>query len=106
MGHMKELVFIDLRRTGLEVIPGIEKLVRLKTLDCRYSKLKHLPDLHHLPELQKVLLEETPLVEDDPSSFYFDKSVVLYNCEDTGRVDVSDISDTEYNFSDTCDDEE
>jgi hypothetical protein len=96
MGHRTELVCINISRSGVEEIPGIEKLVSLKTLDCSGSKLKRLPDLHHLPALQKVLLRKIPLIEDDPSSFYFDKTEVLFNCEETRPdvVGVSDISDT------------
>lgn len=68
---------------------------RSQTLDCRLSKLKRLPNL--LPELREVLLKDTPLVEDDPSSFYFDKEEVAFKNEERRYVDVSDISDTEYN---------
>lgn len=101
IGQMKELVYVDIRGTNLEEIPGVEKLVSLKKIDCRWSKVKRLPDLHHLPELLKVLLKGTPLIEDDPSSFYFDKEEVLFNTEERGHVYVSDISDTEYNASDS-----
>jgi len=106
---MKYLSHIDVGWTGLEEIPGVEKLVSLETLDCEDSKLKHLPDLRHLPALRKICLEGTPLVEDDPSSFYFGTVEALFNCGKTRHVDVSDISDTEHNLSDSSsseDDEE
>lgn len=106
LSHMKELVDIDASGTSLEEIPGVENLVSLKTLDCRHSELKHLPDLHLMLALQKVWLGKTPLIEDDQYPLYFGKDEVRFNCEETRQhVDVRDISDTEHNLSDSPDEE-
>jgi hypothetical protein len=107
IGHMTELVLINISETSVEEIPGIEKLVSLKTLVCDGSELKHLPDLHHLPKLQYIFLMGTPLIEDDPSSFYFDKTKVSFNREEKSvLVEVSDIGDDEDVLSEFSDDED
>jgi hypothetical protein len=64
------------------------------------TRLKGLPDLHHLPQLRKVWVRGTPLSTTDPSSLYYEKEYVEYTsngkAERMGFVDeVSDISDTE-----------
>ena len=101
IGHMSELCVISIVSTKLEEIPGVEKLISLIWLDCSFSSLETLPDLHHLPVLQCVSLYDTTLIEDDPSSFYFDKKDVSYNDNKSPvYVDVSDVSDEENNLPD------
>jgi hypothetical protein len=98
LGHLKALAYLSIRNSGVEEIPGVENLVRLETLYCEGSRLKGLPDLHHLPRLPKVGVPDTPLL-------YYGKRHLEYTsngkAERMGFVDeISDISDTEYNSSD------
>jgi Leucine-rich repeat (LRR) protein len=105
LGHLKALAYLDISWSGVEEIPGVEDLVRLEGLYCERSRLKGLPDLHHLPRLRKVHVWGTPLTTTDPSSVYYGKEYLEYTsngkAERMGFVDeISDISDTEYNHSD------
>jgi Leucine-rich repeat (LRR) protein len=105
LGHLKALAYLDIRWSGVEEIPGVEDLVSLETLYCTGSRLKGLPDLHHLPRLREVVVEGTPLTTMEPSSLYYGKRYLEYTshgkAERMGFVDeISDISDTEYNHSD------
>jgi hypothetical protein len=105
LGHLKALAHLWISGSGVEEIPGVEGLVRLEGLYCGGSRLKGLPDLHHLPRLRKVWVDGTPLTTTDPSSFYYGKQDLEYTsngkAERMGFVDeISDISDTEYNYSD------
>ncbi|KAG0623922.1 hypothetical protein M758_3G211500 [Ceratodon purpureus] len=104
VANMKALTVLDIFATPMEEIIGIEDLVSLEKLDCTKSNLKRLPDLYHLPQLQRIRLLETPLVK-DPSSVYFGKDLVeLYGDEERRMeyVDVSDISDSEHTHTEYC----
>jgi Leucine-rich repeat (LRR) protein len=97
LGHLKALARLDIGESGVEEIPGVEGLVSLEILDCGGSRLKGLPDLHHLPRLRWVLVDDTPLSTTDPSSLYYGKDNLEYNGkkESMGFVEISDVSDTE-----------
>jgi hypothetical protein len=69
-------------------------------LCCLGSRLKGLPDLHHLPRLRTVWVGDTPLSTMDPSSLYYGKEYLLYTSngkeERMGFIDeISNISDME-----------
>ena len=97
LGHLKALADLSICHTGVEEIPGVEDLVSLETLHCTGSRLKGLPDLHHLPRLWEVWVEDTPLTTTDPSSLHYGKNDLEYNGkkESMGFVEISDVSDTE-----------
>jgi Leucine-rich repeat (LRR) protein len=97
LGHLKALTDLDISWSGVEEILGVEDLVSLKFLRCEGSRLKGLPDLHHLPRLRWVLVDDTPLSTTDPSSLYYGKQYLEYNGkkESMGFVEISDVSDTE-----------
>ncbi|KAG0580836.1 hypothetical protein KC19_4G203600 [Ceratodon purpureus] len=100
LGHLKALTCLDISWTAIEEILGIEELLSLESLDCYDSNLKRLPDLHHLPRLREVGIDETPLSKMDPSSFYHGKDKILFNSnvEKKEFVDeISDVSDLESN---------
>jgi len=73
-------------------------------IQISWTKLK-LNESYKL-QLNTFWLHNTPLIEDDPSSFYFDKGKVLFNCEETRYIDVNDINDTKHNLSDSFDEED
>jgi Leucine-rich repeat (LRR) protein len=105
LGHLKALSHLDICESGVEEIPGVEYLVSLETLDCSYSRLKGLPDLHHLPRLRYVWVGDTPLTTTDPSSLHYGKPCLEFTSNGKAErmlfVDeMSDNSDTEYNYSD------
>jgi Leucine-rich repeat (LRR) protein len=100
LGHLKALACLYISYSGVEEIPGVEDLVSLEYLHCSGSRLKGLPDLHHLPRLRWVRVEGTPLTTMEPSSLYYGKRYLEYTshgkAERMGFVDeISDISDTE-----------
>jgi Leucine-rich repeat (LRR) protein len=97
LGHLKALAHLWISRSGVEEIPGVEDLVSLEELHCSGSRLKGLPDLHHLPRLRKVWVGGAPLSATDPSSLYYGKQYLEYNGkkESMGFVEISDVSDTE-----------
>ncbi|KAG0557610.1 hypothetical protein KC19_11G143600 [Ceratodon purpureus] len=93
LGRSKRLVYLDIRSSGVDEIPGVQDLVGLETLCCSGSRLKWLPDLHHLPRLQRVEVSDTPLSRMDPSSFYYGKGRLLFNSKEERKGFVDDISD-------------
>ena len=78
LGHLKALTVLDVGSTSVEEIPGVRYLVSLENLYCGYSKVKWLPDLHHLPHLQEVWVRKAPLSEVESSLVYFGKDVVHF----------------------------
>jgi hypothetical protein len=105
VGHMKALTVLDIFGTALEEIIGVDELVSLEKLDCTNSKLNRLPNLYHLPQLERITLLGTSVVK-DPSSIYFgiQDPVELYGDEERRmeHVDISDVSDSEHKHAEYC----
>ena len=49
LGKLKALGYLYIVDTGVEEIPGVKDLVSLKTISCKGSGLKWLPEPHHFP---------------------------------------------------------